>query len=420
VDKVASPDIPAYVCYLIVLLVGMIVAASSVNRLLATQPGHWAFMETWLLFFAYSALPVVLFWFLDYTGAIRDTSLFAALVVAVGYQQVIAGGVQGIDMAGETSRLWQPFEKWVQGIAARIARRSKRFKDKFEERVVSYIIADPQRTEALRALAIEYSVDGNQLSADLKVIDDQALPVGMAQNEFERFKNRRRVEYLEDSLRASRPETFHDLLRKNRLVDWKNYWRFRNLQSTLAAGVGIALLFAAVIVAWICFSNEASQLRYHEWRFVRANSSDIDRFRAREYLGEHLEKLAADPGKESEIKQAISRMIARLRYKAVMSQLSADIERFVVDNHSRAVDAVVIPQLIMALQNENSDIRLHIHETLVALHKEDFEDTKLPQELEAWVPQKDESPHVIACHIREWKNWWKLASSKTEQEQSLH
>ena len=412
-----SPDVPAYFCYLIVLVVGMVVAARSVNRLLEAQPGHWAFVETWLLFAAYAALPVVLFWFLDYTGAIRDSSLFAAIVVAVGYQQVIAGGVQGIVMPGETSRLWQPFERWIQGIAARIAKRSKRLKDRFEDRVVSHIIADPQRMEGVRALAIEYSVDGNQLQVDLNNIDNQAAPAGMAENEFGRRKNRRRIAYLVDSLRATRPDSFHDLLRTNGLVDWKNYWRFRNLQSRLAAGFGIVVLLALVLLAWIHFSREPMQLAYHQWRFLRSNSSDIDHFRAREYLGKRLEQIGAEEGKatETRLAQIFSPIVAKLRYKAVTPQLSTDIERFIVDYHARAIDAVVIPQLIMALQNENSDIRLHINETLVALHHADFEDTVLPEELATWVPKKDESPGLIAKQIRDWQSWWKSASSTSGQ-----
>src|SRR5688572_28177301 len=122
-DPLISPDMPSLWCYLIVLTVGMIVAASSINELLKDITERWGFLETWLLFAANTAVPVLLFWFLDYTNALRDTSLFAALVVAFGYQQIFKGGVQGILTPGQSSRVWQPFEAWVNKTSARIASR---------------------------------------------------------------------------------------------------------------------------------------------------------------------------------------------------------------------------------------------------------------------------------------------------------
>src|SRR2546425_1150397 len=107
-EQITSPDLPAWLCYLLVLSVGMLVARENVNRLLASYPGHWSFGNTWALFWARAAIPVVLFWFLDYTAALRDTALFAALAVAIGYRQIFAGGIQGIAMPGQTPRLWQP------------------------------------------------------------------------------------------------------------------------------------------------------------------------------------------------------------------------------------------------------------------------------------------------------------------------
>jgi hypothetical protein len=72
-----SPDVPAYLCYLLVLMVGTLVAVSSVNRLLANYAGHWGFARTWLMFTSYVFLPVALFWFLDYTSALQDTSRYS-------------------------------------------------------------------------------------------------------------------------------------------------------------------------------------------------------------------------------------------------------------------------------------------------------------------------------------------------------
>ena len=217
-DKLVSPDIPAYWCYLVVIIVGVAVARSNVNRILSDQRGYWAYFNTWLLFAAYAALPVLLFWFLDYTTAIKDTSLFAALVVAVGYQQMFSGGVQGIVMPGQTPALWQPFEKWTQAIATRIAISSKRSRDMFDDQVNSYIVSDPGRINGLRAVGLEYSKDAGQLQMQLKDITDQVPPGGMDPVDFENIRDRRRVRLLVDNLRAAVPQSFGDLLRERHLV----------------------------------------------------------------------------------------------------------------------------------------------------------------------------------------------------------
>lgn len=40
-DQFPSPDLPAWVCYILVLIVGMVGARSSVKTLLADQRGYW-------------------------------------------------------------------------------------------------------------------------------------------------------------------------------------------------------------------------------------------------------------------------------------------------------------------------------------------------------------------------------------------
>jgi hypothetical protein len=105
VAGLTSPDVPALYCYLIVVLVGFFVALGYVNDRLKDYPDHWAFLSTWLLFPAYWAVPAVLFWLLDDTGAVQDTTLFAALVVAFGYRQLFTGGIQGMSLPSQTSGL---------------------------------------------------------------------------------------------------------------------------------------------------------------------------------------------------------------------------------------------------------------------------------------------------------------------------
>ncbi len=125
----SSPDIPAYYSYLIVALVGGLVAYSTVNDRLASYPDRWSFFATWQLFLAYTAVPVLLFWFLDYSSVVQDTSLLAALLVAVAYQSIFMGSFQNIPMPGQGANLWTPFQAWVTRINDRIAAKQKAYVD---------------------------------------------------------------------------------------------------------------------------------------------------------------------------------------------------------------------------------------------------------------------------------------------------
>jgi hypothetical protein len=124
-EQIASPDRPAYVCYAIVILVGLWVAHAKVSKLMESSKGRWVFFETWLVFAAYAIVPVLLFWLLDFTNALHDTSLFAALLVALGYRQILAGETKGVALPGQFSALWSPFETWANEVRDRIGTKSK-------------------------------------------------------------------------------------------------------------------------------------------------------------------------------------------------------------------------------------------------------------------------------------------------------
>jgi hypothetical protein len=84
-----SPDLDALVCYVVVLAAGALAALFQLYDKLGSFRGAWVMVETWALYAVYTIFPVALFWLLDRTNAIHDTSLFAALIIGVGYQQIL-------------------------------------------------------------------------------------------------------------------------------------------------------------------------------------------------------------------------------------------------------------------------------------------------------------------------------------------
>ena len=146
-DLTVSPDLDAYYCYAIVLALGIIAAFGQLSKRLTNLPGKWIMVNTWLLFFAYTLLPVVLFWFLDRSNAIHDTSLFAAILIGFGYQKILSGELTSIRLAGDISTIWQPFSAWADHVADRIRNRIVRNESLFDEGLLTLCEVIPKKSK---------------------------------------------------------------------------------------------------------------------------------------------------------------------------------------------------------------------------------------------------------------------------------
>ncbi|HXM73671.1 MAG TPA: hypothetical protein VN904_00225, partial [Chthoniobacterales bacterium] len=97
-DLSVSPDLDARWCYAVVLVCGLISAQLQLNkRFLELKISRvWIVPNTWFVFLIYLFIPLALFWVMDRTGALNDTSLFAALLVGLAYPAILAGGFGGL------------------------------------------------------------------------------------------------------------------------------------------------------------------------------------------------------------------------------------------------------------------------------------------------------------------------------------
>src|SRR3970040_2391678 len=132
-DLSVSPDIEAFWSYLIVLVLGVFVANRQVATRLEGFKDVWLVGDTWILFFAYLAVPLGLFWLLDRTDAVKDSSLFAALLVGIGYERILAGGDGALAAPQGVAGYWGPFVAYANRVAEKIrnaARRADRRRQK--------------------------------------------------------------------------------------------------------------------------------------------------------------------------------------------------------------------------------------------------------------------------------------------------
>jgi hypothetical protein len=403
-EQISSPDVPAFVSYMLVTIVGIFVAFSKVNTLMASSPGRWGFFGTWLVFGAYALVPVLLFWFLDYTNAVHDTSLLGALLIAVGYRQILAGEVKGTALPGQVSKLWSPFEAWANQVRDRIATKSKLHSDRFNEKVRAHLAVSAPRVDGLTELAFATTADRAALEAELKGLGTEPVPSSLTQAVFDKIRIRKRVEACLRAIRTANPDDYGFLLVKRKLIRWYQYhfW-LGNAPAKLTqfAGMfGLLLLLCSVVNA---FFKPAYYVRYNHWRFVKPTATELDRFRTRKFIAGHLAGLAKE---KQEIAEFLNPLIKWLRYRDIDRRLSDDILRLVVESHDRLVDPVTIPVLIDALRTENADIRLRIHQTLQELRKLDYPSNKIDDDLGKWVPTKNESAAEVEKQLQQYLAWW--------------
>ena len=177
-DLSVSPDIEVFWSYLIVLVLGVFVAYRQVATRLEGLKDVWLVGDTWVVFFAYIVVPLGLFWLLDRTDAIKDSSLFAALLVGIGYERILAGTDAPLAAPRGLAGFWSPFVAYANRVAEKVRNSVRRADRRLEKRLLGRILAEPDRYQILEDLARGLSPDIAFLDKQLADADAAALGEG--------------------------------------------------------------------------------------------------------------------------------------------------------------------------------------------------------------------------------------------------
>jgi outer membrane protein OmpA-like peptidoglycan-associated protein len=403
-----APDIPAYWSYGIVLFVGSVVALVSVNTLLAEKRDRWSYFVTWVLVGSYALLPVALFWFLDYQGVVADTSLFAALVIAVAYQQVLAGAVEGIRLPGQTAAIWGLFKVWVDRASKHIDGLNQARNSRLTEKILTSISSSEERTLELESLVFDRCKPTSTVGTDVNAIRAAADVSEMA-------RRRRIVKRLWDELRVTEPDMYGDLLRANRLINVTTYWwTFRNVRSISVAVMMALLVAGAGYVAFVSWQShhEDVRLSFYEWRFTRPSITAADEVRARKELLIEL---------RSPSQTALGSFLTEsLTFRDVPVDTAQRILDFLLLAHDRETTTRLFSPLVKALQTPNPDVRARLQRMLLELQHAEFPNSPLTGEFEdlsRWRPSKDDSAGQIDAYIQGWLKWRNSAGNVSIESQ---
>ena len=382
-----SPDLEAFCCYGLVFLIGLAAATGQVSKRLGSFSGQWIMVNTWLLFFAYALVPVALFWLLDRTNAIHDTSLFAAVLVGFGYQQILSGSVGTIRAPGDISSLWKPFDAWANGIGVRIRERIALNDGEFDERLLSEIRTDATKFQSLLQVAMVHTGDVPALQkslSDIAATQDALSAKGVLAKQ---------AALLYENLRASSTQQFKYLLYKNGVISRKWYWWYAKEWRSKATAIGVAAVLLIGAVAGVAEAQTPNNFaRYYLWRLRKTNATDFDRFRARRRLSGYL---ATTP-------DTYPRLTVVLSDPNLSPKAADDVLELLLENRAAAAKQNIDLQrtLIGALRTENSDVRSRIQKELVYLADENH--SKIPQDLRDWKPDSKDSSIAIEEYLKKW------------------
>jgi hypothetical protein len=395
-DLNVSPDLEAVYCYGIVLLLGALVARKQVQTKLGNLPGAWIMAATWFLFFVFTLVPVSLFWLLDRTGAIHDTSLFAALLVAVGYQQILTGSLNTLKVSGEVSAFWQHFAKWTDKVNDSIVERVRRNDSRFRERVIGDLAKDEKKLDLMRHLVLSRCLDPSAVGQELDTIRSRFQAVS------DESSRENEAKVLYDKLRLLVDKETEFLMFRRKITDpWAYYWFAREWRSkALAFAVGLTVIASAFLATQWLVSPE-NEVRYYAWRLTKVNSTPADTFRA----SRKLLAILNNEKNERTSTLACDRLSYLLREPDLPVGSIDQILGLLVENPSLTSrrNMHTSMKLTEALRAANPDARARIHSTLLHLAKKSGLEGRIPQDLMAWKPTLGNSITDLDQYIETWR-----------------
>ena len=396
-DLALSPDWPALWCYFIILAIGFVVATVQINRLFPGFPQAWTMMSNWVLFAVFLLLPLLLFWFLDRTNTLHDTSLFGAILVALAYRQIFAGNAEKVNVPGEVSKIWDRVLKWADARVLETKKRVERNADSFDEKVIDHLTHNPLAFERVLGLLKFHASDYLKIDADFKALQDRCRPLG------EEVTQHKSADYLYHQLRLVTGENFTDLMYKAKITSWIDYYwygkelRSRVVQALVTGGLvlGAAWLFYRVAMD----PDPTFRADYYVIRLKKGNATEQDRSRTRRQLDELIANNAAA---RLHLCEALT---SALRYEAMAAETAERILAVLLERRDSICESgpSLVGRLAEALRAEDPDVRARIQSALVFL----AQGWTVKPELLEWKPARSDAPADVEDKIAAWWAAWR-------------
>ncbi len=409
-----SPDIDARFCYLIVMLAGMLTAVREVDARLARIPGAWTDPGAHRLFAFFWLAPLALFFVLDHSGAINDTSPIAALVVAIAYAAILSGSSAEGAMPQQLRGLWSKLLGDMDKLSANVQARMQLRNFEYRRRMIDEIAARKDRYERLRALTQRLVGDPAALEAALAAIDVQ-YPTDTA------LATWKKSEHLIGALNrvyVSRrlPDEVHDLLREERLIGWRTYVRTPGEQ---VGGIwrNLSVLIPATLIAALAYLSTTDHAHFErpwlQWRLSKTNVTASDLTRTREAFIDRFVRTSRPSEELYALSGSIREATAPARIDAIIGVMTDGV-RERADREKVMPDLIVA--LILALRTGSIDGRGRVNAALTYLADarlksaaENKDAAAALDHLKKWMPSEKDTVTDLAARTDEWQRFFSMA-----------
>jgi len=329
---------------------------------------------------------------LDRTGAITDTSLFAAVLIGVGYERIITGGDQTLRAPGDVSALWTPFLAYADKVAKVVLERGAQNQLRLAEKIIAEIMEVPERYAALEAFALARSSDIAKLRAALGAIDN--VP---GSGEGDKLEKKTRHLY---GLVLSVPD-IHYLLKSKNVISRDFYWlQIKRMTQLVRWSVVVIVIVGALGTLVFTYYPDYREITatYHVWRLGKTNSTSVDQYRSRRRLAALMEHHTA-------LKEKATDQLIYLVQRPGLPMERVDLVlQTLLESRTLSVNKDLPRKLIQALRGGSLDARTRINDVLVFLTLSCS--LEVETALKEWKPTERDSSTTLEEKISGWNRYW--------------
>ena len=267
-------DVSAWICYLFIAAIGAVVSFYHISSKLAGAAILWARIELWVVYVLYVLFPIALFWLLDVTGELKDTSLLLAIFIALVYRKVLSGENDQVQSPGMLSSYWVSLEALIEKLIENWGEKVHNH-NQWRHRSIQRRLREQRNPKPLTALCHF----ARRLSVPLPARVDEAH----ISNTSKDISREEMIDFSEAVYIAALkeyPSEFPQIFVEEGILTDREIWfhckyRFRQvLTSVLSVILGYLLLASIVNLAKSGSFNP--EIDYLVWRIGKANSSDKD------------------------------------------------------------------------------------------------------------------------------------------------
>ncbi len=404
-----SPDFEAYICYLVLIIVASISARKNISKVQVSSYGIWRIGRTWMLLLIYVSISVVLFWLLDRTNAVHDTSIVAAFLVGIAYDQVLNNQVTGITVADNVSAFLKPIQAWAEQTSEQVQVQLRKKDARLREKLFMRVEKDDDKFKALKSLVYKTSNDWDDLDHELGKIRasppielDQRMQSPPDTEDIKDIFRYVEIRVLYDELRASNTTTYDYLLKKKKIIRRRTYY-WRRFGWKLVVGLVVLMIGAVWFLGGPLYQDELQTVpnSYYRWRLQKPNGTVVDQRRALAYFAPRLD--------DAETREAALEDLHRVLASPRITPLSVDRILHLVRKKGDffppdSSGEVMVAFFLDTFEIENPELRRRLHDSLRFLAERYGHE--VPEAIRDGLPDANASLLDVEKYERQWRAFW--------------